>query len=101
MCLARSLVHDPDNILMDEPTNGLDVMTTRSVRSMLRTLREQNKCILLSSHIMQEIDALCDEVIIIAGGRVVIQGTIDQVLAQSGQSSLEEAFVTLTGEQFA
>jgi sodium transport system ATP-binding protein len=97
VCLARSLVHDPGNIIMDEPTNGLDVMTTRSVRSLLQQLKAENKCILLSSHIMQEISALCDEVIVIAEGRVLFQGSLDALAAHTGINDLEEAFVQLTG----
>jgi sodium transport system ATP-binding protein len=96
VCLARSLVHDPQNIIMDEPTNGLDVMTTRSVRKILQDLKQQNKCILLSSHIMQEISALCDEVIVISDGKVLMQGSLDEMLALAGESDLEEAFMTLT-----
>src|SRR5690606_32611132 len=98
VCLARSLVHDPQNIIMDEPTNGLDVMTTRSVRGMMHTLKAANKCILLSSHIMQEISALCDEVIVIAGGRVLYQGGMERLLAHTGEASLEDAFVSMTGD---
>jgi sodium transport system ATP-binding protein len=97
VCLARSLVHDPQNIIMDEPTNGLDVMTTRSVRSILQALKAENKCILLSSHIMQEVSALCDEVIIIAAGRVLFQGTLDLLMHHTGQTTLENAFVSMTG----
>ena len=96
VCLARSLVHDPQNIIMDEPTNGLDVMTTRSVRKILQDLKQQNKCILLSSHIMQEISALCDEVIVISDGKVLMQGSLDEMLAKAGESDLEEAFMALT-----
>jgi len=98
VCLARSLVHDPQNIIMDEPTNGLDVMTTRSVRSILQTLKAANKCILLSSHIMQEIEALCDEVVVVAGGRVLYQGELPRLLIHTGQDTLEDAFVSMTGE---
>lgn len=97
VCLARSLVHDPQNIVMDEPTNGLDVMTTRSVRGILQSLKAANKCILLSSHIMQEISALCDEVIVIAGGRVLYQGGLERLLDHTGEATLEDAFVSMTG----
>jgi sodium transport system ATP-binding protein len=97
VCMARSLVHDPQNIIMDEPTNGLDVMTTRSVRGILQDLKAAGKCILLSSHIMQEISALCDEVVVIAGGKVHFQGTLEQLLAHTGEANLEDAFVAVTG----
>src|SRR5688500_12303682 len=85
VCLARSLIHNPQNIIMDEPTNGLDVMTTRSVRGILQTLKAENKCILLSSHIMQEVSALCDEVIIIANGKVMFQGPLDLLMQHTGE----------------
>lgn len=97
VCLARALVHDPQNIIMDEPTNGLDVMTTRSVRSILYELKAANKCVLLSSHIMQEVSALCDEVIVIAGGKALYQGGLEQFLAHTKESNLEDAFVNMTG----
>lgn len=96
VCLARSLVHDPRNLIMDEPTNGLDVMTTRSVRAMLQSLKQENKCILLSSHIMQEISVLCDEVVVIAGGRVLMQGSLDELTRLTGETDLEEAFMAMT-----
>ena len=97
VCLARSLVHDPRNIIMDEPTNGLDVMTTRSVRQLLQNLKAQNKCILLSSHIMQEISALCDEVVVVTEGAVVYQGPVETMLSHTGAANLEDAFVQMTG----
>lgn len=96
VCLSRSLVHDPQNLIMDEPTNGLDVMTTRSVRSILQSLKAQNKCILLSSHIMQEISALCDEIIVIAEGRVLMQGSLADLAKRTGENDLEEAFMKIT-----
>ncbi|MFT5322018.1 MAG: sodium transport system ATP-binding protein [Pseudohongiellaceae bacterium] len=96
VCLCRSLVHDPQNLIMDEPTNGLDVMTTRSVRSILLKLKKDNKCILLSSHIMQEISALCDEIVVIADGKVLMQGTLDELARRTNESDLEEAFMKIT-----
>jgi len=96
VCLARSLVHDPQNVIMDEPTNGLDVMTTRSVRTILQGLKAANKCVLLSSHIMQEVSALCDEVIVISAGKVLYQGGLEQLLVHTGERSLEDAFVNMT-----
>ncbi len=96
VCLCRSLVHDPQNLIMDEPTNGLDVMTTRSVRSILLKLKKDNKCILLSSHIMQEISALCDEIVVIADGKVLMQGTLDELARRTDESDLEEAFMKIT-----
>lgn len=97
VALARALVHDPQNVLLDEPTNGLDVMSTRAVRAIVRRLRDQGRCVLFSSHVMQEVSALCDAIIVIAGGRVVAQGTPDELRRQTGYQNLEDAFVALAG----
>ncbi len=97
VALGRALVHDPESVLLDEPTNGLDVQSTRAVRTLIREMRQQGKCVLFSSHIMQEVSALCDAIVIIAGGRVVARGTSDELLEQTGHDSLEDAFVALTG----
>ena len=97
--IARALVHDPRNVLLDEPTNGLDVMTTRGLRQFLRELRSEGRCVLLSSHIMQEVAALCDRIVVIAHGRVVAQGTPDELRARTGESNLEDAFVKLIGSE--
>jgi len=98
VAIARALVHDPPNVLLDEPTNGLDVMTTRKLREVVRRLREAGKCVLFSSHVMQEVSALCDAIVIIGRGAVVAHGTTAELLAASGRADLEEAFVHLTGE---
>ncbi|MHB1869747.1 MAG: ABC transporter ATP-binding protein [Steroidobacteraceae bacterium] len=95
--LARALVHEPRNVLLDEPTNGLDVMAVRTLRRILAELRSEGHCILFSSHVMQEVAALCDEVIVIAGGTVVVQGTPEELKVRAGTPSLEEAFVRLVG----
>ncbi len=95
VALARALVHDPRNVLLDEPTNGLDVMSTRAVRTILRTLRDSGHCVLFSSHVMQEVSALCDQIIVITRGRVVAHGTADELRAQTGHPNLEDAFVAL------
>ena len=97
--IARALVHDPVNVLLDEPTNGLDVMTTRALRQFLRELRAEGRCVLLSSHIMQEVAALCDRIVVMARGRVVAQGTPDELRARTGASNLEDAFVALIGSE--
>ena len=93
VALARSLVHGPTNIILDEPTNGLDVMATRSLRELIRMLRDAGKCVLFSSHVMQEVAALCDEIIIIAAGKVALHDTADGIRNTTGCDDLEEAFV--------
>jgi len=95
--IARALVHDPRNVILDEPTNGLDVMATRAMRRFLHGLRDEGRCVLFSSHIMQEVAALCDRIVVIAGGRVVAAGTADELRAQTGESNLEDAFVRVIG----
>ena len=95
--VARALVHGPRNVLLDEPTNGLDVMSTRAVRGIIRRLKDEGKCVLFSSHIMQEVSALCDSIVIIARGQVVARGAPDELRSQTGHESLEDAFVALTG----
>ncbi|HWH38364.1 MAG TPA: ATP-binding cassette domain-containing protein [Usitatibacter sp.] len=98
VAIARILVHDPPNVVLDEPTNGLDVMTTRSLREVVRRLRDAGKCVLFSSHVMQEVSALCDEIVIVARGAVVASGRAPELLAASGRDNLEDAFVHLAGE---
>lgn len=95
--LARALVHSPRNLILDEPTNGLDVMAVRNLRALLHRLREQGHCILFSSHVMQEVALLCDEVVVIAQGRVAACGTVESLRAQAGEATLEDAFVKLIG----
>ncbi len=97
--IARALVHDPRNVILDEPTNGLDVMTTRGLRGFLKELRNEGRCVVFSSHIMQEVSALCDRIVVIAHGRVVAQGTPDALRAQAGEDNLEDAFVRLIGSE--
>jgi sodium transport system ATP-binding protein len=93
VALARVLVHRPQTIILDEPTNGLDVNAVRMLRELLRELRSAGRCILFSSHVMQEVAALCDDIVIISGGRVVVNGTPEQILEHTGTHDLEEAFV--------
>lgn len=94
--LARALVHDPPNIILDEPTNGLDVLATRALREALRRLRDdEGKCIVFSTHIMQEVERLCDRVIVMSHGRTVAEGTVAELTARTGQADFEEAFVDL------
>jgi len=98
VALARALVHDPGNLILDEPTNGLDVMATRGLREMLGELKAQGRCILFSTHVMQEVAALCDRVVIIGRGRVLADGTPRDIRAASGADSLEEAFLRVLGD---
>ncbi|GAB2628638.1 ABC transporter ATP-binding protein [Novilysobacter erysipheiresistens] len=95
--IARALVHDPRNVILDEPTNGLDVMTTRAMRGFLQQLRNEGRCVIFSSHIMQEVAALCDRIVIIAKGQVVAAGSADELRARFGESNLEDAFVKAIG----
>ena len=99
VAIARALVHGPRNVLLDEPTNGLDVMSTRAVRTIVRRLRESGHCIVFSSHVMQEVSALCDAIVVIARGRVVARGTPDELRTQTGRDNLEDAFVALAGTE--
>ncbi|WP_250624661.1 ATP-binding cassette domain-containing protein [Pinirhizobacter soli] len=95
--IARALIHDPRNVILDEPTNGLDVMATRAMRRFMFQLRDEGRCVLFSSHIMQEVGALCDRIVVIAKGRVVADETPDALRKQTGQANLEDAFVSIIG----
>jgi sodium transport system ATP-binding protein len=95
--IARALIHDPRNVILDEPTNGLDVMATRAMRGFLRKLRDEGRCVLFSSHIMQEVAALCDHIIVIAKGRVMAEGSPDELRQRTGETNLEDAFVKIIG----
>jgi sodium transport system ATP-binding protein len=95
--LARAIVHNPKNVLLDEPTNGLDVMSTRAVRDIIRRLKNEGHTVLFSSHVMQEVSALCDTIVVIARGRIVAAGTADDLRQQTGRDNLEDAFVALSG----
>lgn len=98
VALARTLIHRPRHLLLDEPTRGLDVMSTRALRRILTTLRNDGCCILLATHVMQEVTNLCDDVLVIAEGRTVARGSPAALCAQTGFASLEDAFVHLTGK---
>jgi sodium transport system ATP-binding protein len=97
VAIARALVHRPKNVLLDEPTTGLDVMSTRAMRDFVRRLRDEGKCVLFSSHIMQEVAALCQNIVVVADGEVVAQGTPDELRQKTGEADLEEAFVAVLG----
>ncbi len=97
--IARALVHDPKNVILDEPTNGLDVMSTRAMREFLKRLKSEGRCVLFSSHIMQEVAALCDRIVVIAKGRVVADEAPEALRQQTGEANLEDAFVKLIGTE--
>jgi sodium transport system ATP-binding protein len=97
--IARALVHQPHNVILDEPTNGLDVMSTRAMRTLIRRFRDEGKCVLFSSHIIQEVAALCDHIVVIAHGVTVADGTPDDLRQSTGQANLEDAFVAVIGSE--
>jgi sodium transport system ATP-binding protein len=95
VALARALIHDPSHLILDEPTNGLDVMSARALRRLLLHLRDQGCCILFSTHVMQEVEPLCDTIVIVARGRTVAQDTAQHLRERTGCATLEDAFVAL------
>lgn len=95
--IARALIHDPRNVILDEPTNGLDVMATRALRQFVTKLKDEGRCVLFSSHIMQEVGALCDRIVVISRGRVVADESPDALREQTGEANLEDAFVKIIG----
>ena len=99
VAIARTLVHNPQNVLLDEPTNGLDVMSTRAMRQFILRLREEGKCVLFTSHIRQEVAALCDQIVIISQGEVSANGSPDDLRKQTGKENLEDAFVAVIGSE--
>lgn len=101
VALARTLVHLPRTVILDEPTNGLDVNAVRMLREMIRGLRAAGCCVLFSSHVMQEVAALCDDIVIVAHGRVAARGTPEEILAALGTTDLEEAFVRAASQEVA
>jgi sodium transport system ATP-binding protein len=99
LALARALVHQPANLVFDEPTNGLDVMSARHVRAEIARLAAAGRAVLVSSHVMPEVSALCDRVVVLAGGSVVATGTPKELIARAGCATLEDAFVRLIGSE--
>ncbi|MBP6178249.1 MAG: ATP-binding cassette domain-containing protein [Anaerolineales bacterium] len=99
VAIARTLVHNPQNVLLDEPTNGLDVMSTRAMRQFILRLRDEGKCVLFTSHIMQEVAALCDQIVIISQGSVSANGSPNDLRKQTGKENLEDAFVAAIGSE--
>ena len=99
VALARALVHKPKNVLLDEPTNGLDIMATRGLREVIQRLKDAGHCVLFSSHVMQEVAALCDEIVIIANGTVAASGSPDSLRQETNETNLEDAFVKAIGSE--
>ena len=98
VALARALVHAPGTLLLDEPSSGLDVLAQRALRALLQALRDAGHCVVLSSHVMAEVAALCDEIVIVGNGRVVAHGTPAEVGSSIANGSLEDAFVAALGD---
>ena len=98
VALARAMVHSPQTLMLDEPTNGLDVMATRNLRRLTKRLAEEGRCVLFSSHIMQEVAALCDHIAIISDGKIAMAESLDNIRKRTGQEDLEDAFVVAIGE---
>ena len=97
VAMARALVHEPHNLLLDEPTNGLDVGSSRAVHKLIDGWRRQGRCVLFCSHIMQEVAAVADRIVVMAAGRIVAQGTVAELLRRTGTDDLERMFLSLTG----
>ncbi|MDP6704712.1 MAG: ATP-binding cassette domain-containing protein [Alphaproteobacteria bacterium] len=93
VALARALVHEPHNVMFDEPTNGLDIASSRAVRDLVLGIRDAGRCVLFCSHIMSEVEALCDRIVVIAHGRVVADGTPAELRHAVGRADLEEVFL--------
>lgn len=99
VALARAIVHRPQTVILDEPTNGLDVVAARALRELIRDLKREGRCLLFSSHVMQEVAMLCDDLVIISGGRVALSGTPDEIRRKTGSDDLEDAFVAAIGSE--
>ncbi|MBX2848398.1 MAG: ATP-binding cassette domain-containing protein, partial [Acidiferrobacterales bacterium] len=99
VALARALVHSPKNVLLDEPTNGLDIMATRGLRQVIHRLKDAGHCVVFSSHVMQEVSALCDDIVIIANGKIAVQGSVEELKQSMGKENLEDAFVKAVGTE--
>jgi sodium transport system ATP-binding protein len=99
VALARALVHKPHNVMLDDPTNGLDVESSRAVRNMVRRIRDEGRCVLFSSHIMSEVQALCDRIIVMGHGQIVAEGTPEELADLTGHADLEEIFVAIARDE--
>lgn len=101
VALARTLIHDPQNLLLDEPTSGLDVMSARQVRRLIADSRARGKCVIVSTHILSEAERLCDRLVLIDAGKVVTEGTPAEILARTGKTNIEDAFLAILGREDA
>ena len=101
VALGRALIHAPGNLLLDEPTNGLDIPTVRSLRSLLKRMRDEGICVIFSSHILEEVRELCDQVVVISKGTIAAQGTPSELCRQAGTNALEEAFLRFAAQDEA
>jgi len=99
VALARTMIHSPQNLLLDEPTNGLDVMSARQVRRLIVQLRETGHCVMISTHILSEAERMCDRLVLIDHGRVIAQGTPNEILERTGHTNLEDAFLSMLGRE--
>jgi sodium transport system ATP-binding protein len=99
VALARALVHEPANVMLDEPTSGLDIASSRTVRELIAEVRDQGRCVLFCSHVMAEVAALSDRLVVISDGRAVAQGSPDELRQRTGEEDLEDVFLALTGER--
>ena len=97
VALGRAIVHSPSHLMLDEPTNGLDIPTVHGIRDILRSMKVRGTCVLFSSHVLEEVRALCDQIVVIARGRVVASGDVSAICRSAGRESLEDAFLALTG----
>jgi sodium transport system ATP-binding protein len=99
--IARTLVHDPPVMIFDEPTNGLDIMTARSIVDFIRECRGRGKTVIFSTHIMSEVEKLCDTIGIIQSGRLLAEGTLAQLRDKYAENDLEEIFVKIVAPLYA
>ena len=98
VALARALVHEPANLMLDEPTSGLDIASSRAVRALIGEVRDQGRCVLFCSHVMAEVAAISDRLVVISNGRAVAEGSPDELRRRTGEEDLEDVFLALTGE---
>lgn len=99
--IARTLVHDPPVMIFDEPTLGLDIMTARTIIEFIRECRDRGKTVIFSTHVMREVEKLCDEIGVIQSGKLLTEGTIEQLRQRHGENDLEEIFVKIVTPHYS